>query len=284
MAGPAAPASVSAWPDARRSDQSAAPAARLSGAPAMIGKMVRPVAGPFAPGVLFRMSQNPPSDASDRARDARPRRGPARGGLVRCALACWRCCASLAGAEVQPPSTAPGCRACGCRATSCRCATSRGSRSIPRSTGSTASIDIVVRVERATDVVWLNAKNITLRDAKAVIGGAQPEEVPGATDHRQRRRDGHQVRQAAAGRRGAARAGLHGGHRFRRRDRRVPAARRRPLVRRHAVRARGCPARVPVLRRARHEGRRGGSRWSCRAACARSPTCRSSARPTPART
>ncbi len=38
-----------------------------------------------------------------------------------------------------------------------------------------ATLDIVVRVDRATDVVWLNAKNITLRDAKAVVG---TEELP----------------------------------------------------------------------------------------------------------
>ena len=88
--------------------------------------------------------------------------------------------ASLAGAEVQPPSTAPGVPGL------------RLPRDVvplryePRLTIDPAvdrfdaTIDVVVRVERATDVVWLNAKNITLRDAKAVIGGAQPEEVPGA--------------------------------------------------------------------------------------------------------
>ncbi|MBK9116580.1 MAG: ERAP1-like C-terminal domain-containing protein [Betaproteobacteria bacterium] len=41
----------------------------------------------------------------------------------------------------------------------------------------TGTIDIDVRVERPTDVVWLNAKEITLRGAKAVVGGAQPEEI-----------------------------------------------------------------------------------------------------------
>ena len=40
------------------------------------------------------------------------------------------------------------------------------------------TIDIDVRVERPTDVVWLNARQITLRDAKAVVGGAAGEEIP----------------------------------------------------------------------------------------------------------
>jgi alanyl aminopeptidase len=44
----------------------------------------------------------------------------------------------------------------------------------------TGTIDIVVRVERATDVVWLNAKDITLRDVKAVVGGAPSEDIAGA--------------------------------------------------------------------------------------------------------
>jgi cytosol alanyl aminopeptidase len=86
---------------------------------------------------------------------------------------------SLAAAEVQPPSTAPAVPGL------------RLPRDVvplryePRLTidpaldAFGATIEIVVRVERATDVVWLNAKNLTLREAKAVIGGAQPEDVPG---------------------------------------------------------------------------------------------------------
>ena len=40
------------------------------------------------------------------------------------------------------------------------------------------TIDIDVRVERPTDVVWLNARQITLRDAKAFVGGAAGEAIP----------------------------------------------------------------------------------------------------------
>ncbi len=154
--------------------------ARVFRPPAMIGKLVRPVAGRRPrPAFFFRMSPNPPSAVPDRPRGARPRRGVVRAVLARCAVAMLALVPSLAVAEVQPPSTAPAVPGL------------RLPRDVvplryePRLTIDPAlgtfgaTIDIVVRVERATDVVWLNAKNLTLRDAKAVIGGAQPEDVPG---------------------------------------------------------------------------------------------------------
>ena len=125
------------------------------------------------------MSANPPSAVPDRTRDARPRRGIVRAVAARWTVALLAVLPLLAVAEVQPSSSAPAVPGL------------RLPRDVvplryePRLTIDPAvdrfdaTVDIVVRVERATDVVWLNARNITLREAKAVIGGAQPEDVAG---------------------------------------------------------------------------------------------------------
>ncbi len=105
---------------------------------------------------------------------ARRLRALARAG----ALAVLALAALLARAEVQPPPTAPAVPGL------------RLPRDVvpvryaPRLTIDPAlptfggTIDIDVRVERPTDVVWLNAKGITLRDARAVVAGAPPDPIP----------------------------------------------------------------------------------------------------------
>ena len=85
--------------------------------------------------------------------------------------------AAFAQAEVQPPSTAPPVP--GLRLPRDVVPLAYAPRLVvdPAVATFAGTIDIDVRVERPTDVVWLNAKDITLRDAKAQVGGAQAEPI-----------------------------------------------------------------------------------------------------------
>ncbi len=142
--------------------------------------MVRPVApGALRPASLFsKRPRTLPVSTFPRPRSI----GQTRGGRWACVRAAFALAVVVglplaAAAEVQPPATAP--EAPGLRLPRDVLPLRYAPRlAIDPAQGTfSGTIDIDVRVARPTDVVWLNAKNITLRDAKAVAAGAPADEI-----------------------------------------------------------------------------------------------------------
>ena len=101
------------------------------------------------------------------------------------------------------------------------------------------SIDIKVRVDRPTTLVWLNARNLTLESARFVSATAAAESVDATIEKGSDDVVGLRFARPLPAGEATLSIRYSGTHRERQRDRRVPPAGPRRLVRVHAIRAAG---------------------------------------------
>ena len=161
-------ASVAALPDAAIAATRRPTRCFRSGA--LIGKLVRPVAGPFAPGIFFEAPPILIAAAHDRSPHAR---------AIRILFAAFAFALGAAHALAQSAVTSvPGLRLPRDVVPLAYDAKLRIDPAVDTFSG---TIEITIRVLEPTDLVWLNAKKLAIREARGVVVAAPDEEIAAST-------------------------------------------------------------------------------------------------------